>query len=129
MRPSVQSRQARPLHITPRSRGGISRAGTPGAKSLADDAPEVLRQALTGIYGWERLARFAAAVPYDSLSEAAKALGIFRSVISRQIRQLERDLGGPLYVRTQQSQPMQLTPLGIEVLDAIQKMGLGCAGR
>ncbi|MFD3375817.1 MULTISPECIES: LysR family transcriptional regulator [unclassified Streptomyces] len=107
------------------SRGGRSGEDKPGTKSLADGAPDVLKSALTGIYGWERLARFAAAVPYGSLSEAAKNLGICRSVISMQIRQLERSLGGPLYVRTQRNRPMQLTPLGIEVLDAIQNIGLG----
>ena len=61
---------------------------------------------LTSPYAWQRLNRFAAAVGYRTLSEAAERLGITQSTLAIQINRLERDIGGPLLERAERGRPM-----------------------
>jgi hypothetical protein len=61
----------------------------------ATDLPDPIAKALTSPYAWQRLNRFAAAIGYQTLSEAAEHLGITQSTLVTQINRLERDIGGP----------------------------------
>jgi DNA-binding transcriptional LysR family regulator len=57
-----------------------------------------------------RLRYFAAVAAQGSLSRAAERLHLSQSSLSRQIRQLERDIGTPLFERT--TNGTTLTPAG-----------------
>jgi hypothetical protein len=81
--------------------------------------PAVLRPALMGRGGWERLCRFAIACKYPSLHACAQHLGVDRSMLAVQINRIERDLGETLLIRAQRGHPMQLTAEGARVLAAI----------
>lgn len=53
--------------------------------------------------------------------EAAESLGISQATLVTQINRLEHDIGGPLLNRAERGRPMTLTPLGEQVLVAIQQ--------
>ncbi|MGP3998473.1 helix-turn-helix domain-containing protein [Streptomyces sp. 8N706] len=114
-------RQAQDLGIALRPRGGTSHSDALQAKVLATAVPEILRPALTGANAWERLARFAAAAEYPTLSAAAAELRIRPTVLVTQVLRVERELGGPLRTRFQRGRPMQLTPLGVKAIAAIRE--------
>ncbi|MFJ8770465.1 LysR family transcriptional regulator [Streptomyces clavifer] len=65
------------------------------AVGQAADAPAVLRDAVTGPTAWQRLERFAAVLPYSTVTEAARALGVHQLTLATQIDRLEMDLAGP----------------------------------
>lgn len=111
------ARWARKHGIPMRSRGGPSHRANLDAKAIAEKAPKLLRPALAGIGGWERLQRFAAATRYPTLTIAAEQLGA-RTLVAQKLR-LEADLGVELIRRAQRGQPMQLTNAGLKVLAAI----------
>jgi DNA-binding transcriptional LysR family regulator len=72
------------------------------------------------------LVRFAAVAVRSSFSEAAAELGIDQATLSRQIRQLERDLGFVLFARTTRSvaltlQGEALLPQALDLADAEQR--------
>ena len=52
---------------------------------------------------------------------AAEHLGITQSTLVTQINRLERDIGGPLLERAERGRPMTPTPLGEQVLAALQR--------
>ena len=56
-----------------------------------------------------------------SFSQAAKELYVTQPSVSRQIKQLEQELGYPLFVRTQKN-AIRLTPAGIVFQDAFSQM-------
>jgi hypothetical protein len=111
---------ARKHGIPMRSRGGPSHRANLHAKALGEKAPKLLRPALDGVGGWERLQRFAAATRYPTLSIAAEQLGA-RGLVVQKLR-LEADLGVRLFDRARRGQPMQLTKDGRKILAAIHTM-------
>ena len=112
------ARWAHHHQIPLRSRGGPSHTATLTAGKAARSAPALLRPALAGIGGAERLARFAAASQYPTVTEAAAAMKLHQGVLQQQINRLAADLGGPLLTRAQRDHPMTTTPLGRRVLRA-----------
>lgn len=56
-----------------------------------------------------------------NFSQAAKELYVTQPSVSRQIKQLEQELGYPLFVRTQKN-AIRLTPAGIVFQDAFSRM-------
>ena len=70
---------------------------------------------------WQRLNRFAAAIGYQTLSEAAEHLGVAQSTLVIQINRLERDIGGSLLERAERGRPMTPTALGEQVLAAFHR--------
>lgn len=115
------ARWAHHHQIPLRSRGSPSHTATLIAGKAAGRAPALLRPALVGIGGAERLARFAAASRYPTVTNAAAAMKINQGVLQHQINRLAADLGGPLLTRAQRNHPMTTTPLGKRVLQAWQR--------
>ena len=77
-------------HAIPmRGRGGPSHSANLAAQRAVTDAPELIRPALAGIGGWERLHRFAAAARHGTLTVAAEELGV-RSIHTGQPDQPHR---------------------------------------
>ena len=114
------ARWAHRHQIPLRSRGGPSHTATLTAVRAADSAPALLRPALVGVGGAERLSRFAAASRYPTVTKAADALKIHQGVLQHQINRLAADLGGPLLTRAQRNRPMTPTALGNKVLAALK---------
>ncbi len=112
------ARWAHHHQIPLRSRGGPSHTATLTAGKAARSAPPLLRPALAGIGGAERLARFAVASQYPTVTKAAAAMKLHQGVLQCQINRLAADLGGPLLTRAQRDHPMTTTPLGRRVLRA-----------
>lgn len=69
----------------------------------------------------ERLRKFAAVVEHGSFTKAAGHLRISQPALSTAIRQLERQLGGPLLKR--QTRPLQMTAAGQAAYDAGRSIG------
>lgn len=112
------------VHQIPlRPRGGASHNSSLRTIDQAADLPAPIAKALTSPYAWQRLNRFAAAVGYQTLSEAAEHLGITQSTLVIQIDRLERDIGGPLLERAERGRPMSLTALGEQVLADFRRAG------
>jgi LysR family glycine cleavage system transcriptional activator len=65
------------------------------------------------------LAAFEAAARHLSFTKAAEELCRTQSAVSRRIRQLERHLGAPLFLRSKRS--VALTPQGRRLLDAVRE--------
>jgi hypothetical protein len=112
------SRWAKIHEIPLRQRGGPSHTANINAAKAAQNAPEILRPALTHIGGAQRLSRFAAASVYPTLTAAAAALGLNQPVLHCQVTGLEHELGGQLFERAQRGHPMTATALGTRVLCA-----------
>jgi DNA-binding transcriptional LysR family regulator len=75
---------------------------------------------------WDDLRYFLAAARQETLSGAARALGVKHSTIGRRISALERSLGAPLFVR--QPDGLVVTPLGASVLSRIEQIEQAVAG-
>jgi hypothetical protein len=110
------------LHQIPlRPRGGASHDSSLRTISQTTDLPAPIAKALTSPYAWQRLSRFAAAIGYRTLGEAAGHLGITQSALVTQVNGLERDIGGRLLERAERGRPMSPTPLGEQVLAALER--------
>jgi hypothetical protein len=76
--------------------------------------PDDLHRALAGQGGRERLGRFAVAMAYPTLTEAAHALGVSAATLIEQLQRLERDVGTQLFRRatpaTTPHRPRHRTP-------------------
>lgn len=118
------ARWARFHQIPLRPRGGASHDSFLHTTDQAAGLPADIRKALTSPYAWQRLNRFAAAVGFRTLSEAAEHLGIAQSALVIQINRLERDIGGSLLERAERGRPMRLTPLGKQVVAALHRDSL-----
>lgn len=114
------ARWAQTHAIPMRGRGGCSHSATLQAESVAATAPELLRPALAGIGGRERLERFAAAARHPTLTVAAEALGVHQFTLVNQIRRVERELGTTLLIRAERGHPMQLTDDGARVVATVR---------
>jgi hypothetical protein len=108
-------------HIPIRTRGGASHNSALRLAEQAARTPAILRKALTSPYAWQRLERFAAAVHYPTLHEAARARGITPAALIKQIQRLEKDLGQQLLERAERGHPMKLTPFGHKVATATRE--------
>jgi hypothetical protein len=104
-----------------RPRGGASHHSAQRTTDQARDLPAPVAKALTSPYAWQRLNRFAAAIGYQTLGDAAEHLGITQSTLVTQVHRLERDIGGPLLERAERGRPMRPTPLGEQVVAAFQR--------
>lgn len=124
MSTSQMSRRAQKFGIPLRRPGGASHAAVLQAQARAANAPKVLRPVLTGHHARQRLARYAVAIKYDTLTEAAMGLGIAKGHLINQIGILEAQLGASLLTRAQRGHPMKSTPLGREVLTAMKRLGI-----
>jgi DNA-binding transcriptional LysR family regulator len=110
------------LHQIPlRPRGGASHDSFLRTTEQAADLPPEICKAPTSPYAWQRLNRFAGAICYRTLSEAAGRLGITQSALVTQINRLERDIGGPLLERAERGRPMSPNPLGEQVVAALHR--------
>lgn len=114
------ARWAKTHGIPLRARGGPSHGSALGAAEDAANAPELLRPALAGVGGRERLERFVAASRFSTLTAAAEKMGIHQFTLVNQINRIERELAMKLFVRAERGRPMQLTDDGERVVDAVQ---------
>lgn len=114
------ARWAKVHNIPLRQRGGPSHRATLAAERTADRAPSILKPALTGIGGWERLQRFAESSTFATLTAAAHELHLNQFTLVNQINRIERDLGMKLFERAERGRPMRLTKTGEAVLRAIR---------
>jgi hypothetical protein len=115
------ARWAHHHQIPLRPRGGGSCDSALRTTDQASDLPDPIAKSLTSPYAWQRLNRFAAAVGYQTLSEAAEHLGVAQSALVIQINRLERDIGGSLLERAERGRPMTPTALGEQVLAALHR--------
>ncbi|WP_228183494.1 helix-turn-helix domain-containing protein [Streptomyces anulatus] len=122
------ARWAHTHNIPLRPRGGASHHTALRAPEQATDAPAILRAAMTSSNARQRLERFAAALPYSTVTEAARALGIHQSKLTTQINRLEKDRGRPLIERAERGRRMQRTPFSRK-LAAAAKCLTGLGGR
>lgn len=74
------------------------------------------------MYELRHLATLIAVADHGTFGRAATALGYAQSSVSQQIAALERTAGGPLFDRPGGPRPVQLTPLGVVVLDHGRKL-------
>jgi transposase len=119
--PTYLTRWAKAHEIPIRKRGGGPSDSTDVAARIAViNAPAIIRPALIGKGGWERLQRFSAAIHYRTLDDAASNLGIHLAPLTSQVRRIERDLGATLLARAERGRPMQLTTYGARVVAAIK---------
>ncbi len=114
------ARWAKKHSIPMRVRGGKSHSSTLAAESIAAAAPELIRPALAGIGGRERLTRFSAAMRYRTLTDAADSLGIDQVTLQNQINRIESELGTKLFIRAERCQPMRLTDDGAQVVATVR---------
>jgi hypothetical protein len=115
------ARWARFHEIPLRPRGGGSHDSYLRTADQAVDLPAPIAKAVTSPYAWQRLNRFAAAIGYQTLREAAEHLGTTQPALTSQIERLELDIGGPLLERAERGRPMRPTPLGEQVLAALHR--------
>lgn len=114
------ARWAKTHAISRRSPGGPSHSAALAGEDAAAIAPELLRPALAGIGGQQRLERFVAATSYSTLAEAAEKLKIHQSTLVNQVDRIERDLGTKLLNRAERCQPMTLTDDGARVMATVR---------
>lgn len=93
---------------------------SPEGLASDDRVPSVLRPALAGIGGWERLQRLAAASRFRTLQAAAEELGLNQFALVEQVNRIERDLGNSVLARARSGRPMQLTAFGSQVVTAVR---------
>ena len=91
-----------------------------GAESVAAEAPELIRPALAGIGGRERLERFSASMRYRTLTDAADNLGIDQVTLLNQINRIESELGTKLLSRAERGRPSEITDAGARVVATIR---------
>ncbi|WP_413813261.1 helix-turn-helix domain-containing protein [Streptomyces sp. OE57] len=82
-----------------------------GARYDFASAPAVIQPSLNNTYAIRRLRIFLQVVGYPTLLEACR---------TQQLQRLETDLGGPLLIRADRGRPLELTPLGQEVVRAVE---------
>ncbi len=98
----------------------------PSCPRAGHRCPAILRAAMTSSNARQRLERFAAALPYSTVTEVARALGIHQSKLTTQINRLEKDLGRPLIERAERGRRMRPTPFSGKLAAAAKRLtGLG----
>jgi transposase-like protein len=101
--------------IAPRSSAG---AVTTPARVL-QAAPPLLHPALQRPIGLARLRALRLIAEHATVEQAAKAEGVKRSTLHRQLTDLATDLRTKLWTRAQRGRPLALTPAGAAVLRAL----------
>jgi hypothetical protein len=114
------ARWAKKHAIPMRGRGTSSHSATLAAQGAATDAPQLIRPALAGSGGWQRLQRFAAAANYPTVTVAAKSHGLHQGILTSQINRVEKELGMTQLMRAERGRPMELTDAGTRVLAGIR---------
>ncbi|MBB4854032.1 hypothetical protein HNP40_001412 [Mycobacteroides chelonae] len=112
------ARWAKVHHVPMRGRGTPSHTAHLQDRRRSENAPGILKPALAGTGGIERLSRFATASTYPTLRAAAHQMRVGQFALVSQISRLERELDGPLLVRAQYGKPMVLTELGASIIAA-----------
>jgi hypothetical protein len=103
--------------------GQTSRSGSPAGPSAA--LPDDIRRAAgDSPAGWQRLRRFPIAMASPTIAAAAAGLRICPSALSRQLRRLERDIGGRLYQPATSRRPWRPTRRGAALLTALARPGI-----
>jgi transposase len=95
---------------------------SPPTAMSAADAQKLLAPALARRSGGESLRHFVRALNHVNLKTAATELQMDHSTLHLQIRRLEKDFGGRLFLRATTTLPMAPTPLGAQVASAFQKL-------
>ena len=91
---------------------------TPDALNNDENIPAVLKPALAGQGGWERLQRLAEIAQFGTLRAAAAHLNAHRTTLGHQIALIERDLGKPVLNPADGHRTHELTAFGEEVVAA-----------
>lgn len=113
------ARIARTHSIPLRRRGGASHAAS---LTVKPGWPQPLAASVLGQSGTERVRRFQVYARHRSLTQAADALGVYQSVLTSQLAQLEVACGGQLIVRSARTQQSQCpTALGRLLLNQADK--------
>ncbi|MFT4157345.1 MAG: TniQ family protein [Microbacterium sp.] len=107
--------------IPRRPRGSASRATAIRVHPRAGDSP-LLRRILVGQDATQRAERFLLVARRDTMTAAARGIGVTLSILATQMKRLGADAGGPLITRAQRGQPLELTTLGVEVRDELARV-------
>jgi transposase-like protein len=100
--------------IPRRARGAASRATAIRVDPRAGNSP-LLRRILVGQDSLQRAERFLVVARHDTMTVAAREIGVTLSILATQMKRLGADAGGPLITRAMRGQPLTLTELGAEV--------------
>ncbi|CDJ99375.1 conserved hypothetical protein [Microbacterium sp. C448] len=100
--------------IPRRARGSASRATAIRVDPRAGDSP-LLRTILVGQDATQRAERFLIVARHDTMTAAAREIGVTLSILANQMKRIGSDAGGALITRAQRGQPLTLTELGVEV--------------
>jgi hypothetical protein len=102
----------------------VRRSSCYSATALMADKtiPKALIPAVVTEGGWERLQRLPVIAQYESLAAAGRALKRGHFTLGWQVSRIERDLGGPVLIRATAHTAQRLTPLGTEVVAAVQSL-------
>jgi molybdenum-dependent DNA-binding transcriptional regulator ModE len=110
MSPTVVAAIAKRSGVTLRGRGGASHAD---AMAQGEVGPDLLKAALRGPSGEQRVRRFQVISKYRCLNKAASTMGINQSAVFTQLKKLEAGVGGELLsIPTNRQSPHTLTQLG-----------------
>ncbi|MCO7204680.1 TniQ family protein [Microbacterium sp. CnD16-F] len=107
--------------IPRRPRGSASQATAIRVDPRAGDSP-LLRRILVGQDATQRAERFLLVARHDTMTAAAREIGVTLSILAIQMKRLGVDAGGPLITRAQRGQPLELTTLGVEVRDKLARV-------
>ena len=70
---------------------------------------------LVGQDAVQRAERFLIVARHDTMTAAARGIGVTLSILATQMKRLGADAGGPLILRAFRGQPLTLTALGVKV--------------
>ena len=93
---------------------------TPDALDSDENIPAVLKPALAGQGGWERLQRLAEIARFPTLRAAAAHLNAHRTTLGHQVALIERDLGDAVLDPADGHRTHELTAFGEEVVAAVR---------
>ena len=100
--------------IPRRARGAASRATAIRVDPRAGNSP-LVRRILVGQDSAQRAERFLVVARHDTMTAAAREIGVTLSILATQMKRLGADAGGPLITRAMRGQPLTLTELGVDV--------------
>jgi hypothetical protein len=106
--------------VTRRPRGSASRASVIRVDARAGNS-SLLNRILVGQDAAQRAERFLVVARHNTMTAAAREIGVTLSILANQMKRLGTDAGGPLIVRAMRGQPLALTDLGREVRDELAR--------
>ncbi len=106
--------------IPRRPRGSASLATAIRVDPRAGNSP-LLQRILVGQDAAQRAERFLLVARHDTMTAAARELGVSLSILANQMSRIGADAGGPLIRRAQSGQPLKLTELGDEVRRELER--------